>query len=159
MTASLFAVIVKEQLTRQGKREKGGDLITEMHASKDQLSVETMGDYEGRMTQFGEYYVNFESIPAGFPPGGEKAFKGLHDDACQCPHWGYVFKGKFKLLYTDGHEEIVSAGEAYYAPPGHLFEALEDTETVEFSPKEELEKTQEVIGKNIEAMMEEGPSS
>ena len=133
--------------------------MIEMHASKNQLSVETMGDYEGRMTQFGEYYVNFESIPAGFPPGGEKAFKGLPDDAYQCPHWGYVFKGKFKLRYTDGHEEIVSAGEAYYAMPGHLFEALEDTETVEFSPKEELEETQEVIGKNIEAMMEEGSSS
>ena len=53
----------------------------------------------------------------------------------------------------------MSAGEAYYAPPGHLFEALENTETVEFSPKEDLDKTQEVIGKNVEAMMEEGPSS
>ncbi len=50
-------------------------------------------------------------------------------------------------------------GEAYDAPPGHLFEALEDAETVEFSPKEELEKTQEVIGKNVEAMMEEESSS
>jgi hypothetical protein len=40
-----------------------------------------------------------------------------------------------------------------------VFEALEDTETVEFSPKEELEKTQEVIGKNVEALMEEGSSS
>ena len=41
--------------------------MPEMHASKDQLPAETMGDYEGRMTQFGEYYVNFESVPAGFP--------------------------------------------------------------------------------------------
>ncbi len=72
----LFAVIVKEQLTRQGKREKGGDLITEMHASKDQLPAETMGDYEGRMTQFGEYYVNFESIPAGFPPEARRLSRG-----------------------------------------------------------------------------------
>jgi hypothetical protein len=43
----------------------------------------------------------------------------------------------------------VSAREAYYIPPGHRFEALED---VEFSPKEEPDKTFEVVGKNIEAM-------
>jgi len=46
----------------------------------------------------------------------------------------------------------VSAGEAYYARPGHVFEALEDCETVEFSAKEELERTLEVVGKNLEAM-------
>jgi hypothetical protein len=35
---------------------------------------------------------------------------------------------------------------------------LEDTETVEFSPKEELDKTQEVIGRTIEELTE-GSSS
>ena len=39
--------------------------MAEMHASKDQLPAEKLGEYEGRMTQFGDdYYVNFESIPA-----------------------------------------------------------------------------------------------
>jgi hypothetical protein len=32
-----------------------------------------------------------------------------------------------------------------------VFEALEDTETVEFSPKEAFDKTVEVVSKNIEA--------
>ena len=49
--------------------------MVEMHASKDQLPAEKLGDYEGRMTQFGDYYVNFESIPAGM--GGAQLFKGL----------------------------------------------------------------------------------
>ena len=125
--------------------------MVEMHASKDQLPAEKLGDYEGRMTQFGDdYYVNFESIPAGM--GGAQLFKGLPDDACQCEHWGYLFKGSFKFSYTDGSEEVVSAGEAYYARPGHVFEALEDCETVEFSPKEELDRTLEVVGKNLEAV-------
>ena len=122
-----------------------------MHASKDQLPAQTLGDYEGRSTQFGDYYVNFESLPAGFRLGAEH-FKGLPDEVCQSAHWGYLFKGKFKFTYSDGTEEVVSAGEAYYAEPGHLFEALEDCETVEFSPKEPFDKTIEVVAKNLEAM-------
>ncbi|MDQ3864513.1 MAG: hypothetical protein M3317_13650 [Actinomycetota bacterium] len=125
--------------------------MAQMHASKDQLPAERLGDYEGRMTQFGDYYVNFESIPAGM--GGPELFKGLPDDACQSEHWGYIFKGKVRFSYTDGSEDIINAGEAYYAKPGHVFEALEDSETVEFSsPKEQFEQLLEVVGKNLEAM-------
>ena len=32
--------------------------------------------------------------------------KGLPDDLCQCPHWGYVLKGTLHLRYKDGREEI-----------------------------------------------------
>ena len=127
--------------------------MAQMHASRDQLPSETLGDYEGRMTQFGDYYVNFETIPAGL--GGPELFKGLPDDACQCEHWGYLFKGKIRFSYTDGSEDVISAGEAYYAPSGHVFEALEDAETVEFSTtKEQFEELLEVVGKNLEALEE-----
>jgi hypothetical protein len=136
----------------QLKQEEGGGVqMADTHASKDQIPPEKFGDYEGRLQQFGDYYVNFETMPAGFPPSPE-IFKGLPDDACQSEHWGYVFKGKVRFSYTDGSEDIVSAGEAYYCRPGHVFEALEDTETVEFSPKEEFDKTLEVVGKNVEDM-------
>ena len=57
-----------------------------------------------------------------------------------------------KFRHSDGHEQVVSAGEAYYARPGHSFEASEDCETVEFSPKEAFNRLMEVVGKNIEAM-------
>ena len=120
-----------------------------MHVSKEQLPAEKLGDYEGRTHQFADYYVNFENIPAGL--GGPELFKGLPDDACQCEHWGYLFKGSFKFTYTDGSEDVVSAGEAYYAHPGHVFEALEDCETIEFSPKEPFEQLMEVVGKNMGA--------
>ena len=72
-------------------------------------------------------------------------------DACQCPHWGYLFRGAFKLTYTDGHEEIVRSGQAYYAPPGHKIECLEDAETVEFSPTAEFQATMAVASKNLAA--------
>jgi hypothetical protein len=85
------------------------------------------------MSQFGDYYVRFESIPADFDDA--ELLKGLPNDACPCAHWGYLFKGRMRFRYTDGSEDVVSAGEAYYARPGHTFETLENCETVEFSPK------------------------
>ena len=30
--------------------------------------------------------------------------KGLPDDRCQCPHWGYVIKGKMTARYADRDE-------------------------------------------------------
>ena len=43
--------------------------------------------------------------------------KGLPDDRCQCPHWGYVIKGKMTARYAD-RDEVFEAGDASYAPPG-----------------------------------------
>jgi hypothetical protein len=46
--------------------------MTATHASKDQLAAETvalpeLGDYESRTTQFGDYYVRFESSAVSAP--------------------------------------------------------------------------------------------
>jgi hypothetical protein len=120
-----------------------------MHASRDSLPAETMGDvYEGHFADWGEFSGYFEKIKGGtdFSP----LFVGLPDDMCQSPHWGYLFKGKIRFTYKD-HDEVISAGEAYYAPPGHKFECLEDAETVEFSPTADLQRTLEVAAKNLEA--------
>ncbi len=130
--------------------------MTETRVAKEELDAERMGDYEGRNGTLAGYNVAFESIPAGFPPGGAEAFKGLPGDACQCPHWGYLFKGSFRVRYTDGHVETVRAGDAYYLAPGHLFEAVEDCETVEFSPTEQWQETVEVVGRNIEELTRHG---
>jgi hypothetical protein len=43
--------------------------------------------------------------------------RGLPDDHCQCPHWGYVIKGRMTMGFAD-REEIYQAGEAYDATPG-----------------------------------------
>jgi hypothetical protein len=57
-----------------------------------------------------------------------------------------------RFHYTDGSEDVVSGGEAYYARPGHTLETLENCETVEFSPKEQFDQLMEGVGKNLEAM-------
>jgi CspA family cold shock protein len=45
--------------------------------------------------------------------------KGLPDDHCQVPHWGYVLKGSMTIAYADGQEETLRAGDLWYLPPGH----------------------------------------
>ena len=76
---------------------------------------------------------------------------GLPDNSCQSPHWGYMVKGSMLVKYKDS-EEIINAGDAYYLPPGHIAIVEADSEMVEFSPKDEYQKTHEVVERNFTAM-------
>jgi hypothetical protein len=112
-------------------------------------TVELEG-YEGHFEQFeGGYTVGFETYTADADLA--PLFKGLPDDRCQCPHWGYVIKGRVGFTYADGHEETYEEGDAYYAPPGHTPRLYAGSEIVEFHPTEELAKTLEVVERNMEA--------
>jgi hypothetical protein len=105
--------------------------------------------YEGRFVELGDYTVAFEE----FSGGGDMAplFRGLPDDRCQAPHWGIVVRGRLTFTYPDG-QDVVEAGEAYYAPPGHTPATDPGTETIEFTPTGKLQETMQVVIKNVEAM-------
>ena len=112
-------------------------------------SVEVEG-YEGHFERFeGGYTVGFETYTqdADLSP----FFSGLPDDRCQCPHWGYVIEGKVSFKFSDGREETYETGDAYYAPPGHTPVLFAGTRVVEFSPTTELQRTIEVVEKNMAA--------
>ncbi len=81
---------------------------------------------------------------------GTPLFKGLPDDRCQCPHWGYVLKGRMTYRYAD-HEETFSAGDVYYAAPGHIPLMEAGCEYVEFSPADQYRQTMEVAERNMRA--------
>jgi quercetin dioxygenase-like cupin family protein len=76
------------------------------------------------------------------------SFKGLPNDQCQAPHWGYVIRGKVTYRSSSG-EETFETGDAYYAPPGHTPVLYAGTELVEFSPTKELQETMAVCMKNM----------
>jgi hypothetical protein len=119
-------------------------------ASKETAS-ETMEveGYEGHFERFdGGYTVGFETYTQDTDLS--PLFKGLPADRCQAPHWGYVIKGKVSFKFAD-HEETYETGDAYYAPPGHTPALYAGTEVVEFSPTDELQRTIEVVTKNMEA--------
>ncbi len=89
---------------------------------------------------------------AAFPPHNlAPLLKGLPDDRCQCPHWGYLFRGKILVRYAD-HEELIEEGQAFYMAPGHAPEALEACELVQFSPTPEIYDVIAVISRNAQAM-------
>jgi hypothetical protein len=116
---------------------------------KDEVSqIEQMEGFEGRFADLGGYTVGFESYTADADPA--ELFKGLPDNRCQCPHWGVVVRGKLIYRYADG-EDVIMAGQAYYARPGHLPVFYADTEIVEFSPTAELQQTMQAVLKNLEA--------
>ncbi|MGK5638718.1 hypothetical protein ACSNOK_10465 [Streptomyces sp. URMC 126] len=88
-----------------------------------------------------------------FPQGADMApvLAGLPGDLCQCPHWGYLLKGRLRMRAVDG-DEVYEAGQAFYWAPGHAPEALEDCEYLDFSPKKEFDEVVE----HIKAAMRRG---
>ena len=77
-------------------------------------------------------------------------YRGLPDDRCQLPRWGYVLKGKVTFRFADG-EETYEAGDAYYVPPGHTPVHHAGAEIVEFSPTGLLGETLGVVRENLHA--------
>ena len=110
--------------------------------------VEDMGVLESRSEELGGYMVEFTSFRED--ADATPLFKGLPEDRCQSPHWGYVIRGSLTFCYAD-REETYSAGDAYYGPPGHIPRVTAGTEVVEFSPTEEYRQTLEVLARNLAA--------
>lgn len=105
-------------------------------------------EIEGRYAQLDGYTVGFETFKQDADPA--PLFAGLPDDRCQCPHWGVVTAGRITFRWAD-REETYRAGDAYYAPPGHLPLMTAGTTLVEFSPTAELEATMAAIQRNLQS--------
>lgn len=89
----------------------------------------------GDATAYGTIAGEFFSLGAGTDIA--PLLKGLEDDLCQSPHWGYMIEGEVTVTYTDGAEETVSGGDLFYWPPGHTIRVGADAEIILFSPQHE----------------------
>jgi hypothetical protein len=107
------------------------------------LVVDRSEDLDGYTVNFVTFREDIDHTPL---------LKGLPDDQCQCPHWGYVLKGTMTFRFGD-RDEVFQAGDAFYAPPGHIPVHTEPgSEYVQFSPAADLSKTSDVIMQNLQAM-------
>lgn len=89
------------------------------------------GDATGLGRIAGEYF----SLAAGVDT--TPLFQGLPGNACQCPHWGFVLRGRLTTTDARGVEETVGADDLFYWPPGHNVRVDADAEIVMFSPQHE----------------------
>jgi hypothetical protein len=96
----------------------------------------------------GGYSVCFESHSADADLAD--LCRGLPDNRCQLPRWGYVLRGRVSFRFGD-REETYEAGDAYYVPPGHTPVHHAGAEIVEFSPTEVLGETIGVVMENLRA--------
>ncbi|QLK26261.1 cupin domain-containing protein [Natrinema zhouii] len=114
-----------------------------MHQSKEELTVvmETPDAVVQHQTGFGAAteYDNLAAEHFQLSAGTDLTplLEGLHEDTCQCPHWGYVIDGAISVRYSDESEEVNRAGDLVYWPPGHTLWVDEDTEFILFSPHED----------------------
>ena len=75
--------------------------------------------------------------------------RGLEDDTCLSPHWGYLIQGELTVVFKDGKQEKVRTGDMFYWPPGHTVKVQEDAEFVLFSPQHEHTPVMEHISRQV----------
>lgn len=89
------------------------------------------GSVSGFDTISGEYFT----LAAGVDT--TPLFIGLEGDRCQCPHWGFVLRGRLTTTDAAGDTETVTANDLFYWPPGHNVHVEADAEIIMFSPQHE----------------------
>lgn len=119
--------------------------------SRDSDLIETdYGAAVERTAHLDGYTVQFVSIRADSDL--TPMLKGLPDDACHCPHWGYLVQGRMTVRYTTGEQDELAAGDVFYMSPGHVPAAAAGAEFIIISPRDELELTEAAIRANMERM-------
>ena len=114
-----------------------------MHIAKDQVDVKLQvpGAVMRQQMDFGEagslgrISGEYFSLSAGVDT--TELFQGLRGNACQCPHWGFVIKGRVTTTSEAGEQETVRTDDLFYWPPGHNVKVEEDAELILFSPQHE----------------------
>ena len=113
--------------------------------------VDDHGPVEDRHEDVDGYTIQFVSFRADID--ATPLVKGLPGDACPCPHWGYVVKGRVTYRFAD-HDEVFEAGDAFYLPPGHIPLADAGSEILQFSPAEQLHVVAETMTRNAMQMQQ-----
>ena len=111
------------------------------------VTMEAPGTIMRGFPGWGGMTVAFNEIPAGTDMS--PLLKGLKNDSCQCPHWGYILEGEVLMKYDDGAEEILSTGDVFYMQPGHTGIANKNTKLIDFSPERELKEVMDHIAKKM----------
>lgn len=120
-----------------------------MRGSKSDLPIMfEAGEAAIRGADWGGMRALVVSLPTGTDI--TPLLKGLPDDRCSCPHWGYVIRGRMRVMSADG-EETVQAGDVFYMAPGHTVFVEEAVEFFELAPTDEHQRVLDVVQQNATA--------
>ena len=89
----------------------------------------------GDVGDYGTLAAEYFSLAAGTDIA--PLLKGLDNDACDAPHWGFMHAGEVVITYVDGTEETCIDDDLFYWPPGHSVRVVRDAEVILFSPQVE----------------------
>ena len=117
--------------------------------SKDTAKYDDYGPVESWHEEVDDHAVEFVTFKQDID--STPMLKGLPNDQCHCPHWGYVLKGRVTFT-VDGRDEVLEPGDAVYVPAGHLQRADGGTEYLQFSPAKEMAEVEAQIMQNMQAM-------
>lgn len=105
------------------------------------IKIDLPGAVVRRKLDFGDpsAFSTLEAEHFSFAAGTDVAplLKGLTDDACQSPHWGFMISGRLVVDYTDGSKDTCNGQDLFYWPAGHSVRVEDDAELVVFSPQVE----------------------
>lgn len=87
----------------------------------------------GNAQGFGQISGEYFTLAAGVDTA--PLFEGLEGGLCNCPHWGFVLRGRITTTDAIGVQETVQANDLFYWPPGHNVRVDADAEIVMFSPQ------------------------
>ncbi len=75
----------------------------------------------GSVSGYGAISGEYFTLSAGVDT--TPLFQGLKGNQCQCPHWGFVLKGRITTTDAAGKRETVNADDLFYWPEGHPAQA------------------------------------
>ena len=100
-----------------------------------------------RSVQWGDLEVGFTTTAGPVDTTELNRVGGLAGGVCPCPHYGYVFHGAITAMYpgTGKPDEVISAGEVYFIPAGHVLKYDEQTDHLEFNPAFALQQCMDAM--------------
>ncbi|MFW6310369.1 MAG: hypothetical protein ACOC1D_04635 [Prolixibacteraceae bacterium] len=118
-----------------------------IHVSPDDFPK---GNIINMVGGWGGMAVTVNEVPAGtdYTP----VLVGLKDDLCQVPHWGYLEKGKLRIIDKNKKTTVVNGGDVFYMPPGHTAIIDEDSKVIEFSPEKGMHELNKHVKKRVAEM-------
>jgi hypothetical protein len=147
VTTFALTSLTGQKMTSQEVVLRTNEVKGETHISKEDFPK---GNIINMVNGWGGMTVAINEPKAGtdFSP----ILKGLKDDLCQVPHWGYLEKGKIRIINSDKKTITVLAGEVFYMPPGHTLIVDEDARIIDFSPEKEMSELNTFVVNKVAEM-------